>query len=91
MYSLIFKKDASKYYKKCDQKEKSRLNKVFDSLEKNGIANLDCKELKGELNGLKRIRVGDPRIIIEEKMMNLLSYSLPQEGMFTSNHRITAY
>lgn len=67
MYNLIFKKDASKYYKKCDQKEKSRLNKVFDSLEKNGIANLDCKELKGELTGLKRIRVGDTRIIIEEK------------------------
>lgn len=67
MYNLIFKKDASKYYKKCDQKEKSRLNKVFDSLEKNGIVNLDCKELKGELTGLKRIRVGDTRIIIEEK------------------------
>jgi mRNA-degrading endonuclease RelE of RelBE toxin-antitoxin system len=67
MYNLIFKKDASKYYKKCDQKEKSRLNKVFDSLEKNGIANLDCKELKSELSGLKRIRVGDTRIIIEEK------------------------
>ncbi len=67
MYNLIFKKDASKYYKKCDQKEKSRLNKVFDALEKNGIVNLDCKELKGELSGLKRIRVGDTRIIIEEK------------------------
>jgi mRNA interferase RelE/StbE len=67
MFNLIFKKDASKYYKKCDQREKSRLNKVFDSLEKNGIANLDCKELKGELSGLKRIRVGDTRIIIEEK------------------------
>ncbi len=67
MYNLIFKKDASKYYKKCDQKEKSRLNKVFDSLEKNGLANLDCKELKGELSGLKRIRVGDIRIILEEK------------------------
>ena len=67
MYNLIFKKDASKYYKKCDQKEKSRLNKVFDALEKNGVTNLDCKELKGELSGLKRIRVGDTRIIIEEK------------------------
>ena len=43
MYNLIFKKDACKYYKKCDQKEKSRLNKVFDALEKNGIANLDSK------------------------------------------------
>ncbi|HRG47319.1 MAG TPA: type II toxin-antitoxin system RelE/ParE family toxin [Leptospiraceae bacterium] len=67
MYNLIFKKDASKYYKKCDQREKARLNKVFDALEKNGVTNLDCKELKGELSGLKRIRVGDTRIIIEEK------------------------
>ncbi len=66
MFNLIFKKEASKYYKKCDRKEKVRLNKVFDELEKNGFTNLDCKELKGELSGLKRIRVGDLRIILEE-------------------------
>ncbi len=80
MYNLIFKKDASKYYKKCDQKEKSRLNKVFDSLEKNGIANLDCKELKGELSGLKRIRVGYTRIIIEEKNDEIIILLIAPRG-----------
>ena len=64
MFNLIFKKEASKYYKKCDRKEKVRLNKVFDELEKNGFTNLDCKELKGELSGLKRIRVGDINILL---------------------------
>ena len=44
-----------------------------------------------EVKKIKKARKEKSGISWKKLKTNLLSYSLPQEGMFTSNHRITAY
>ena len=64
-------RDAKKFWGKLDENNKNKilnkLKELIDNLEK-GIINwriLKMKKLKGKLNGLYRIRVGNIRIIFE--------------------------
>ena len=61
---ILIHKDAEKVYDKLDKISKERIKK--------GIAGLteippvgDIKNLKGEFTGLKRLRIGDFRIIYQ--------------------------
>ena len=65
MFSLVFKKQAAKYYEKSPKHIKQRLNLVYDKLTEGSLSLLDIKPLKGGFSGLFRIRMGDLRIFIK--------------------------
>ncbi|MDK2801106.1 MAG: mRNA interferase RelE/StbE [Clostridiales bacterium] len=62
MMKIVFTKQASKFIKSQEPKIIERIMKAIDGLPFQG----DIKSLKGE-EGLKRLRVGDIRIIFREK------------------------
>lgn len=65
MPDLIFKKSAARYYSKLPSNIRSRLNEVFDTLAEERTDKLDIKALKGEFEGIYRIRAGNLRIFFE--------------------------
>lgn len=65
MKEVIFKKQPMKYFLRLSKNEQQRLQKVFDSLAREDYQNLDIKLLHGEWSGMKRVRVGDLRVIFQ--------------------------
>ena len=63
MYKILFTKEASKYYKKCDNKTKRLLNECIKDIENDPFGGSSIKRLHGELEGLFRYRVGGLRVI----------------------------
>jgi len=59
---LTFKKQPAKYFQKTSSETKKRLTNCFDKMTANNLAALDIKPLKGEYQGLMRVRIGDLRI-----------------------------
>jgi len=62
MYKVILKKQAEKYYKKVSHNTALKLKERFIQLQENP-RNINSKELKGELQGLWRSRIGSLRIV----------------------------
>lgn len=63
MYELRFARKAAKFYQKTDVPTARRLNRIFGMLEENPFGHPGTKQLKGELAGSLRIRIGNVRII----------------------------
>jgi len=76
MRSLVFKKQAEKYYRKSPIDVKRRLNTIFDRLASGDFRKLDIKPLKGEFNGIFRIRVGNLRIFIGFEKSDIINVLL---------------
>ena len=62
MFRIIFHKSADKKLSKLSQSDRVRISKVIESLAINPYFG---KKLHGELEGSRRIRVGDFRIIYD--------------------------
>ena len=61
-YSLTIKKSALKELQSISKKERKRIVQAIDQL----VDNPHCgKQLKGGLSGLRRIRVGNYRVVFE--------------------------
>ena len=73
MYSLVFKRQAARYYKKTSSNIKNKLNILFDRLSSGDFRSLDIKPLKGEFGGVLRIRIGDLRVFIEFVSKNTIN------------------
>ncbi len=61
-YSLQIKRSAQKELEKIAKPDRNRLIEAIDQLAENPHVG---KLLKGELSGLRRIRVGDYRVVYE--------------------------
>ena len=62
IYSITIKVGAAKALAKLDAPQRMRLIEVIDKLTTNPTAG---SVLKGEFTGLRRIRIGDHRIVYE--------------------------
>ena len=62
MYKVILKKQAEKYYNKVSNNIALKLKERFTQMMKNPI-DINSKQLKGELQGYWRSRLGSLRII----------------------------
>lgn len=61
-YSISIKQSAAKALSKIDIPQRKRLIEAIDKLKTNPTAG---SVLKGEFSGLRRIRIGDYRIVYE--------------------------
>ena len=68
-YSVRIKASAAKALARLDSGERERLVEAIDSLRQ---APLRGSVLKGDLRGLRRLRVGDYRIVYEVAAQELL-------------------
>ena len=64
MSKVILSRQAARYYQSVDQETAKRLAAVFRTLE-HAWRSMDAKRLRGELEGLWRLRVGGLRVIYE--------------------------
>lgn len=62
-WEIILTKPAERIYNTAPKGMKGRLDKCFESLEKNPLRGSNIRPLTGKLKGLCRYRVGDWRII----------------------------
>ncbi len=63
MYNIEFARKAAKFYQRVEAPVAGRLNRIFEKLAEDPLNLPNCKQLKGELSGSYRIRIGDVRII----------------------------
>ncbi len=63
MYKIEFARKAAKFYQQVDDATAGRLNRIFEKLAEDPFNLPNVKQLKGELSGSCRIRMGDIRII----------------------------
>ena len=68
-YSISIKQSAAKALAKIDREQRQRLIEAIDRLKDSLAAG---SVLKGEFTGLRRIRVGDYRIIYETHEQRLI-------------------
>jgi mRNA interferase RelE/StbE len=61
-YSLQIKESAFKELQRIDKPQRLRIIEAIETLPANPMAG---KSLKGDLSGLRRIRVGDYRVVYE--------------------------
>jgi len=64
MSKVILSRQAARYYQSVDQETAKRLAAAFQRLEQ-AWRPMDAKRLRGELEGLWRLRVGGLRVIYE--------------------------
>lgn len=69
MYEIIFDKSAAKFFKKLDKNLQERIGKKIGLLKNNPMLG---ESLIGNLSGLRRLRVGDYRIIYKIKNEQLI-------------------
>ena len=62
MYTITIKQSAAKALAKIESPQRKRLIETIDKLKTNPTAG---SVLKGEFTGLRRIRIGDYRIVYE--------------------------
>ena len=62
-WEIVLTKPAEKVYDKSSKEMHRRLDRCFETLEKNPHYGNNIKHLTGELKGLLRYRAGDWRII----------------------------
>jgi mRNA interferase RelE/StbE len=63
MYSVELSREAQLFYAQSDKTITKKLDRCFESLEKNPRAGNNVKALKGPLAGSYRYRVGDLRVV----------------------------
>jgi len=68
-YSISIKASAAKALAKIDREQRLRLIEAIDKLKDNPAAG---SVLKGEFSGLRRIRIGDYRIVYEAQDSQLI-------------------
>ena len=68
-YSISIKQSAAKALARIDAPQRVRLIEAIDKLKDNPIAG---SVLKGEFSGLRRIRIGDYRIVYEVQDAQLI-------------------
>lgn len=64
MSKVVLSRQAARYYQSVDQEIAKRLAEAFQRLEQAGRP-IDAKRLRGELEGLWRLRAGGLRIIYQ--------------------------
>lgn len=69
VYSISIKQSALKALQKIDSPQRARLIEAIDKLKTNPNAG---SVLKGEFSGLRRIRIGDYRIVYEVQNQQLI-------------------
>ena len=69
IYSISIKQSAIKALQKIDHTQRLRLIETIDKLKTNPNAG---SVLKGEFSGLRRIRIGDYRIVYEVQNQQLI-------------------
>lgn len=69
IYSISIKQSALKALQKIDSPQRARLIEAIDKLKTNPNAG---SVLKGEFSGLRRIRIGDYRIVYEVQNQQLI-------------------
>ncbi len=69
IYSVSIKQSALKALQKIDSSQRARLIDAIDRLKTNPNAG---SVLKGEFSGLRRIRIGDYRIVYEVQNQQLI-------------------
>ena len=69
IYSISIKQSAIKALQKIDHTQRLRLIEAIDRLKTNPNAG---SVLKGEFSGLRRIRIGDYRIVYEVQNQQLI-------------------
>ncbi len=62
MYRVILQRQPESYYRRASRNATARLGKCFESLEQNPFKKGN-KALKGEFKGLRRLRVGNVRMV----------------------------
>ncbi len=73
MYKILFEKEASQEFLKLPKNVQKIIKEKLDILAKNPLLlENNIKSLKGELKGLKRLRVGKYRIIYQQKDNELI-------------------
>ena len=69
MYEIIFDKSAAKFFKKLDKTLQERIGKKIELLKDNPMLG---ESLIGNLSGLKKLRIGDYRVIYKIKNEQLV-------------------
>ena len=73
MYKILFEKEASQEFLKLPKNVQKIIKEKLDILAKDPrLLENNIKSLKGELKGLKRLRVGKYRIIYQQKDNELI-------------------
>ena len=65
-YNVVLSRQAKRYFAAAPLSLAQRLGKIFEALESSPMPE-ESKPLKGALEGLRRIRVGNIRVIYEVK------------------------
>ena len=81
-YAIRIKESAARELQRIERSDRERLIAAIDRLAENPFAG---SALKGELRGLRRIRVGDYRLIYELREQDLVVLVL------RADHRREAY
>ena len=69
MYNIEFDKKAANFFKKLDKNLQERIGKKINELENNPYLG---EQLIGNLSGLRRLRIGDYRVIYKVKNEQLI-------------------
>jgi len=84
MYKVILQRQPESYYRRAGRDAAARLEKCFESLEQTPFDKRN-KILKGELEGSRRVRVGNLRVVYsvneKEKIVNILAI-LPRGDVY---------
>lgn len=65
MYEIQLSKKAQRFYENADKPLVRKLNRCFDQLAQNPHQHPNIKQLRGELSGYFRYRIGDWRVVYE--------------------------
>ena len=63
MYRVELSREAQRFYERCDRPVATKLDRCFQSLERNPRGGNNVKALKGQLSGSYRYRLGDLRVV----------------------------
>ena len=84
MYKVILQRQPESYYRRAGRDAVARLEKCFESLEQDPFDKRN-KILKGELEGSRRVRVGNLRVVYsvneKEKVVSILAI-LPRGDVY---------
>ena len=85
-YAIRIKESAARELQRIERSDRERLIAAIDRLAENPFAG---SALKGELRGLRRIRVGDYRLIYEVREQDLVVLVLRAAHRREANRRRT--
>ncbi len=82
MYRLELSREAERFYERCDKSVAKKLDRCFESLEKNPRVGNNIKSLKGRLAGSYRYRLGDYRVVytIRDREVTVFVITIARRG-----------